>query len=248
MIATRGSTVRLASFDTLQRSRSEQLRAVGASGDYLAGELQRAIHHDRLGGDIARGRAIADSALAQVPWASMRPLERPYSFLIQHYAAIGDIARGEEIARDWAQNTPMEFRKRDSLAVLFSRGKLALAAGNAREALRLFQAADRRGCIGCYFPRYARAYDAMGQRDSARVWFERFAESTEPNATINYALELAHAYLRLGEINEDRKANAAAIKWYEAFAALWATSDTPALQDKVREIRTRIDRLRRQTG
>jgi hypothetical protein len=58
------------------------------------------------------------------------------------------------------------------------------------------------------------------------------------------AIELAHTYRRLGELYDERGDAKRAISWYDRFAALWAGSDTPALQAQVRTVRDRIDRLR----
>jgi tetratricopeptide (TPR) repeat protein len=120
-------------------------------------------------------------------------------------------------------------------------------AGDAREALRLFRLGDQGACAPCSFPRYARAYDALGQRDSARVYFERFATAHIPSTPLTDAAELAHTYLRLGELYEDRRDPANAIKWYTKFTDLWASADEP-LQAKVVEVRGRLERLRKVSG
>jgi len=120
-----------------------------------------------------------------------------------------------------------------------------LASGNGREALRLFKIADVRDCKPCFYPRYARAFDALNEPDSARVWYERFAVTVIPLYTLDQA-ELPNAYLRLGELYEQRHDVSAAISWYEKFAALLATTDAPFLQKKVREIRGRVAGLRNQ--
>ena len=114
-----------------------------------------------LAGDTARARAIADSGLAVASWESLEPMDRPYLAMLLYLASVGDVKRGADVARDWSRSTPTEFKRRDSLNVLVGRGELALASGNAREALRLFRIADVRDCEACFYPRYARAFDAM---------------------------------------------------------------------------------------
>src|SRR4029079_18358182 len=123
----------------------------------------------------ARARAIADSGLAVVPLESVKPMDRPYLEMLLYLASVGDVIRGADVAQEWSRATPTEFKRRDSLNVLVGRGELALAAGNAHDALRLFRIADVRDCQPCFYPRYARAFDAMSERDSARVWFELYA-------------------------------------------------------------------------
>jgi hypothetical protein len=89
-----------------------------------------------------------------------------------------------DVARDWSRSTPTEFKRRDSLNVLVGLGELALASGNAHDALRLFRIADVRDCQTCFYPRYARAFDAMSERDSARVWFEKNAAALVPGERV----------------------------------------------------------------
>lgn len=232
-------------FDSLVRLNTTLLENTESSGDYVAGELERAQLRATVAGDVVRARAIADSAIAVAHWESLRPMDRPYVAMLLYLASIRDTTRGAEMAREWSRTTPVEFKLRDSLDVLVGRGELALSSGNGREALRLFRIADVRGCAPCFFPRYARAFDAIGQRDSARVWFERYAAATHPLNALGDALELAHSYRRLGELYEERGDVNAAVQWYERFIALWAGSDTPALLASVRTIRGRVDKLRK---
>jgi DNA-binding SARP family transcriptional activator len=235
---------RVSAFDSLGRRNVAILKAYGSPGDFLAAELQRGQVHAILTGDSARARAIADSGLAVAPWASLRPMDRPYSAMLQYLASVGDVKRGVEVAGEWSRMTPTEFKRRDSLNVLIGRGEIALSARNAREAVRLFRLADARDCQLCFYPRYARAFDALGEEDSARVNFERYAAGSNGANAFGDAVELAHTYRRLGELAKIRHDARTAVAWYERFIALWATSDTPALQSEVRGIRGRVARLR----
>jgi tetratricopeptide (TPR) repeat protein len=235
----------LSAFDSLGQRNSAILKAYGSPGDLLGAELQRGQLHAILAGDTARAKAIVDSANAVAPWASLRPMDRPYLAMLQFLASVGDVKRGTEVAQEWSRTTPTEFKLRDSLNVLVGRGEIALSAGDAREALRLFRFADVRDCQLCFYPRYARAFDALSERDSARVYFERYAAISNGANAFGDAVELAHTYRRLGELYEERHDARAAVGWYERFTALWAKSDTPVLQVRVGEIRGRIDRLRK---
>jgi DNA-binding SARP family transcriptional activator/tetratricopeptide (TPR) repeat protein len=235
----------LSAFDSLGQRNSEILKAYGSPGDFLGAELQRGQLHATLAGDTARAKAIADSANMIAPWASLRPMDRPYLAMLQFLASVGDVKRGLEVAREWSRTTPIEFRRRDSLNVLVGRGEIALSAGDAREAVRLFRLADVRDCRLCFYPRYARAFDALSERDSARVYFERYAAASNGANALGDAVELAHTYFRLGEMSEDRGDARAALGWYERFSTLWAQSDAPALRDRVGDVRRRIERLRK---
>jgi tetratricopeptide (TPR) repeat protein len=232
-------------FDKMTRLNSTVIAKNGSLGDYLAAELTRAQLRATLTGDTVRARAIADSGLAAAHWDALAPMDRPYLSMLLYLASVGDVARGARVAREWSQATPTQYKRRDSLNILVGRGELALAASNGREALRLFKIADVRDCEACFYPRYARTFDALDEPDSARIWYERFAGTVIPLYTLDQA-ELPNAYLRLGELSEQRHDATAAIGWYDRFAALLATTDAPALQTKVREVRVRSARLRNQ--
>ena len=234
-------------FDDMARLTAILVRQHGSPGDYIAGQLRRAQLRATVAGDTARARAIADSALTGTQWDLVKPMDRPYLPIMLYLASVGDVKLGAAVAREWSRITPTEFKRRDSLRVLVGRGELALASGNPREALRLFHVADVRDCQPCFFPRYARAFDALGGRDSARTWYERYASAVAPWHDLDDAMELPHTYLRLGELYEERHEVSAAVDWYEHFVNLWANSDTPALQAKVREVRGRVDSLRKKT-
>ena len=232
-----------AASDSMERLTANLTRQYGSPGDYLAEQLNRARLRAIVAGDTGRARAIADSGLAVARWDSLKPMDRPYLAMLQYLASVGDVKRGSELAHEWSRITPTEFKRRDSLNVLVGRGELALASGDAREALRLFRLADVRYCRPCFFPRYARAFDALSQRDSARVWFERYVATRSLLHASGDAVELGHVYRRLGELNEKRGDVRAAVMWYERFGTLWARSDMPALQTQVRDVRARVQKL-----
>jgi DNA-binding SARP family transcriptional activator len=233
----------LATFDSMATVRATIARKYGSSGDYLALQLERALTHATLAGDTARARAIADSALAVVSWQLLKQMDRPYLAMLLYLASVHDIERGDALAGEWSRRTPTEFKRRDSLNVLIGRGELALASGNAHDALRFIRLSDFLYCQTCFYPRYARAFDAIGEGDSARVWFERTATAVHWLGLIGSSLELPHTFRRLGELAEARGDVVSATRWYKRFVALWATSDIPALQASVRTIRGRLDKL-----
>jgi tetratricopeptide (TPR) repeat protein len=237
-----------ATFDSMTRLMATVVEKHGSSGDYLTGQLYRARLRATLAGDTARARAIADSGFAVAQLESLKPMDRPYVAMLLYLASVGEVQRGADVAREWSRTTPKEFRRRDSLNVLVGRGELALASGNAREALRLFRIADFRDCDVCFYPRYARAFDAIGERDSARVWFKKYATLVAPRHALDDIAELAHVYLRLGELYEERQDVNSAVDWYGRFTTLWATTDTPVLQARVRDVRGRVDRLQKQVS
>jgi eukaryotic-like serine/threonine-protein kinase len=232
----------LAAFDSLNNLLAHQYLETGAVRGYMGDQLQRARLYVDVAGEPSRALAIVDSALAKVDWARLDPLDRPYGQLITVLAQAGDTARARSYAAEWARETPAEFRMIDSLGVLDGRGEIALAEGNPREALRLMHAADIRGCIPCFYPGYAEAYDELKEPDSSLVWYQKYANATVPGNPMGDAFDLARTYLRLGELYEDRHDPKDAIKYYTALANLWAHAD-PVLQPTVADVKRRIARL-----
>ena len=223
-----------------------QLKDNGSLGNFLAAELQRARVHVVLVGDTLRARAIADAAFRVAPWERITRFDRPYAAMLLYLASIRDENAGRALVSEWSRGTTAEWKMRDSLGVLIGRGEVALSAGHASEAVKLFRAADVSGCEPCFYPRYARAFDVSGQRDSARLYYERYAAAHLPNLPLSEGEELANTYLRLGVLFEERRDAKAAIGWYEKFTTLWAKADTPVLRAKVREVQGRLERLRKQ--
>jgi tetratricopeptide (TPR) repeat protein len=189
---------------------------------------------------------MIQKGMAAVPWASLEPIDRPYEQAITALAFVGDTTGAAAIAEDWATHMPQAYKLRDSLDVLTARSELALARRNPREALRLLRLADVKNCAACFFPRYARIFDALNMPDSVAIYYERYATATIPNNASGDAYELARAYRRLGEIYEQRQDWARAEQRYQDFVSLWEHADA-ALQPAVRDVRARIARMRAKT-
>jgi hypothetical protein len=75
------------------------------------------------------------------------------------------------------------------------------------------------------------------------VWYEKYVSTQSPDLDMIDAFQLAHAYLRLGELYEERREWKKAVERYQDFITLWSKAD-PSLQSSVREVTARIARLR----
>jgi tetratricopeptide (TPR) repeat protein len=135
----------------------------------------------------------------------------------------------------------------DSLDVLTAQGEIALAQGNPVEALRLWRAADKRGCESCFHVKYARAFEALKQPDSSRVWYEKYLAAYETDNSLGDTFVLAHVHKWLGEYYDERQQWVKAIKSYQDFTTLWEKAD-PALQPAVRAVKERIVLLQKKVG
>ncbi|MDH4352005.1 MAG: tetratricopeptide repeat protein, partial [Gemmatimonadota bacterium] len=192
--------------------------------------------------DKPRAAALLDTALRRYPLDGVALADRPYLRMADAWAYFGrpDQARGVlaeyERVVDPAirEGAPFEYGVR---------GQIALAEGRPNEGVGQYRRFDREiSCPVCVLPDLARAYDVLGERDSALVVYERYVDTPWIFRAANDASSLAPAYKRLGELYEERGDREKAMKYYGDFADLWAEAD-PELQPVVRDVRARIARL-----
>jgi len=89
------------------------------------------------------------------------------------------------------------------------------------------------------------AHDKLGRADSAIADGEAFLKVIRagPGFGINQSLFRASILQRLGELYESKAQSDKALQHYQEFVDLWKTAD-PELQPRVRDVKSRIDRLR----
>jgi tetratricopeptide (TPR) repeat protein len=228
---------RLALYDSLRRPNTAGPRGV---------DLQRVRVHIAMG-DVAGARDMIEKGLAARPWGSAEPLDRPYPGMIAALVLVGDTARAAAIAAEWTTHMPQQYKLRDSLDVLAAKSELALARGDPNEALRMLRLSDVHGCRACFYPRYARIFEALHMPDSAAAYYEKFASATTPGTPLTDAYYLARTYRRLGEIYEQRRDWRRAMDRYQDFVNLWEHADA-SLQPAVKDARARIERIRPKAG
>jgi tetratricopeptide (TPR) repeat protein len=84
-------------------------------------------------------------------------------------------------------------------------------------------------------------YDQLAEADSALALYRRFVET--PSSSFGHdAGHLAHAYVRIGYLYEQRGDWEQAIEYYGRFVSLWENAD-PEMQSWVEEVRHTIARL-----
>jgi tetratricopeptide (TPR) repeat protein len=126
-------------------------------------------------------------------------------------------------------------------------GDAALFEGRADEALRRYRARSSGECFTCQMADVARAFNLLGQTDSAIVYYERYVSTPNTGRANSDAFRLAEAYLRLGGLYEAKGDARKAIGRYEDFVELWKNAD-PDRQPIVAEARATIRRLRARIG
>jgi tetratricopeptide (TPR) repeat protein len=212
------------------------------AGRYLAFASVRAVLERLLLDDPARAREVLDDALMQYPLESLPPLDRPYERLARAYAAAGDPQRGRELIGEFDAIPEADHTDDTERARHGALGLAALADGRLEEAVVEFRMwDDGNSCATCADPWLARVYDQLGVTDSALVLYQRFVEMPSMSYG-NDAGHLPHAYVRVGELYEQRGDWETAVEYYGRFVSLWENAD-PELQPWVEEVRQTIARL-----
>jgi tetratricopeptide (TPR) repeat protein len=194
--------------------------------------------------NAASAKATVKRALERVPISSLAAPDRPWTALLKIATVTRDAAAARTYAaaqeRDMVSATLGTFKG----AVPVTRGVLALAENRPADAAALFAEADKADLgpeqIG---PWRAQALDLANQPDSAIAEFERFVAFRDAVYSLHRDY-LAGSHKRLGELYDAKGNVAKAIENYEKFVGLWKDADTE-LQPKVREVKARLDALRR---
>jgi serine/threonine protein kinase/tetratricopeptide (TPR) repeat protein len=244
-LALRNALVAAGQLDSaraIEELRRSILRTNTDTASLLLSEVNETLIRTEFGGD-ANGAARLDPVLRDGRLNALLPLDRPYSALVTTLAATGRVADAKRVLAEWATSIPQELSRVQGWSIATARGEVLLAEKNGAGALAAFRAGDSIGCIPCAWPNYARAYDAMGKRDSAIFWYEKYLSSSSvllSNAA--HARLLAQAYRRLGELHEDAGHTKEALQRYSDFVALWKNADA-SLQPAVKSAKERIARL-----
>jgi eukaryotic-like serine/threonine-protein kinase len=211
-------------------------------GVYLARAARSAVSGRLLHDDPARARRRLDDALARYALEDLVPLDRPYAQLAVAYAATDDPARARQLVAEHEATADADHGRDAERAMYGALGVAALAEGRLEEAVAaLRRYDDGNACVTCATVWLARAYDRMGNADSARVLYERFV--TAPSASVfQDAGHLGHAYLRLGELYEQLGDRGKAAEYYGRLVRLWDQAD-PDMLGWVRQSRAALARL-----
>ena len=199
----------------------------------------------RLGRGREAAEQIVNTALARHPLESLDPLDRPYLGLASFYAELGDAGRARRMVAQYDATVPDLLRHGDRRDYNI-RAAIALAEGRPREAVsELGQGLDWTGAgpnrIGLLF-QLARALDSAGSTDSAAAAWDEALRAPSVDRVLFNAVDVPHAYQRLGEIYEQKGDRSKALEYYGKLVDLWKDAD-PDLQPVVRDVRQRMARL-----
>jgi tetratricopeptide (TPR) repeat protein/tRNA A-37 threonylcarbamoyl transferase component Bud32 len=248
---------RLAELATLQGKTSE---AATHWRDALAATEQRGLPREYIETAVAEARADllvtgdADAAVRKVdailqryPLENLPVLDRPYTSLIRFYAFADRVSRARELLAEYEATGTPEYNRETRALHHHALGVLALAEGRPRDAIADFERADDGPCTICALPGLARAYDMAGEGDSVLALYERYvATPWLERIELDYFI-LPAAYVRLGELYEERGNRERAILYYDKFVELWRDAD-PELHPSVRDVQERLSRLVAEPG
>ena len=246
--ATRG---RLAEAEEETRIRTAFLTQSEISTEYYQTVVQAAwtdvVIRLRPEQAVARLR----EALERYPLADLDPRDRPYLELAEVFARAGSPETAVELVEDMRTQFETSDLKRVRSDLRRVEGEIALAEGRPEAAMESFLRAFEDFCHICPLPGLARAYEALGQRDSTIAAFTRYVETPYSDRFLPYTYPLGQAlaptYERLGELHDEAGNLDEAAQHYARFVELWAEADEE-LQPRVRAAQDRLDSIVSERG
>jgi tetratricopeptide (TPR) repeat protein len=200
--------------------------------------------------DASRARTLLDRAVRRAAIDSIPDRERNYGFYLAVAAAAGDTVR----ARTWHAESR---RRAEALGNTAGReagesladAQLAIAEGRYEDAREKLDEADRRNHSRTDILSSLRffALDRLERTDSAIVAGEAYVAGSHPQRLSQDVAFLAGIRQRLGEMYEQKGNVDKALEHYTAFVELWKDADAE-LQPRVRDVRSRVERLQRRRG
>jgi tetratricopeptide (TPR) repeat protein/tRNA A-37 threonylcarbamoyl transferase component Bud32/TolB-like protein len=227
-----------------ERQRQQELmRRRGQPWNVMAIDIVNAMMLVTQVGDQKSALRILDSAVAANPMSAMPAVDRPYVLLAQAYALAGAPARATEVLTEHRREVPPEIRNGDTWRHV-AQGNVDLAEGRPREALEAFRTYLKEdACAPCVKAFEARAWEALGQPDSAIAAYQVLA--TPGGHGLRFRTDgamLSPALKRMGELQEERGDKAGAIETYTRVLQNWSRADA-ALQPQVKEVKQRLANL-----
>ena len=248
MVAARG---RLAEADGYVADAMEANEARGVGGEYIEDAIQGGWIDLAIRGDAPAAVRRVNSALDRYPLDGMDALDRPYVELAELYARAGDPTRALALLEAFEAEVPIELRGGMRPDLERARAEVALAEGDADEALAAFRRSDDGYCSICPLPGMARAWEISGRSDSAiaaldtyvnSTWFLRFyGEEYGLGGLLGPGLE------RLAQLYDESGDPENAALYYARFAELWEDAD-PELRPRVDAAQRRLEEILAERG
>ena len=197
---------------------------------------------DTAGALRALERANEVVSLDELPFA-----DRDHPNRAALLAALGEVEDARAVLEEFEVGADPDLKRASENNVYRALGRIALAEGDAGQALEFFRQSDRGRCSICPKLGMAMAFEAAGQPDSALAWYESYLEDRQPNrmywdqAGLGYSLQKA---ARLADSLGDTEK---AALYYAQFVELWAEADDE-LQPQVEAAQSRLEAILRERG
>jgi tetratricopeptide (TPR) repeat protein len=209
--------------------------------------LASALHRQQL----ADGVRALDSVRAALTERSADPLDRHDLDYADAYARLGRPELAQPLLAGFARSASRDAKLARWADWQLAQGEVALAEGKAAVALAAFRNAAladsgrlESQVSARWHERLARAFDAIGQRDSAVVHYEDVRSRRDAGAYERAGLILPEGLRRLGVLYQEAGDLTRARQCFEEFVALWRDADAE-LQPQVADVRSRLAALPR---
>ena len=200
-------------------------------------------------GDTARAIATLGAILEAEPLEGMEPLNRPYLWFANWYARAGDRVASEALLAEYESEVSEVYRGGRGVknSYLANEASLLRSEGKHAEALILLRQREPDDCGLCGFIAPAQIFEALGQADSAIVYYEGYLETSDiahaawDNENRGPTLE------RLGQLYDEAGDHEKAAVYYARLVELWKDAD-PELQPRVQAAQARLEEIVRERG
>ncbi|MCL7983167.1 MAG: hypothetical protein M8862_11640, partial [marine benthic group bacterium] len=197
--------------------------------------------------DTAAAVAMIDRTLEEVELEGLPVADWSAEWLAAILAMAGQSDRAEALLDEATELLDPRLRpafERNSHA---ARGEIALSRGDPQRALEEFRQQPPDDCRPCAALGPARAFEAMGQADSAIVYFEEYLARPYHWRVFPDASFRAGVLESLGALYEEKDDLEQAAGWYAQLVELWEDAD-PELQPRVRAAQEKLEEIMRERG
>jgi len=231
------------------RARWEEAAAIQAANGSPVEALRNLVAVEVID-RMARGTADREgieAALSRYPLADMDPLARPYLDVAETWALLGFPEEARSTLTAFEAVTPENFQRGFRYQRHLVSGEIALEEGRIDDAIAEFRQSASRPQELAPLVQLARAFDAAGNADSARVYYRRFLEQPHWLSVIPYSTYLAGTLERSAALEYDAGNLREAAARLAELVALWAGADEE-LQPRVQAAQARLQQILEEIG
>lgn len=127
--------------------------------------------------DFARASAELNAAVQRTPIDSIAPLRRPLPELAAAFALLGDTTRALALLERYEAEFSDEAKRYGAETVAYAYGLIALRSRDPARAVQELKLVPSPDCLVCGLPELGRAYEAAGDRASARKQYRTYLET-----------------------------------------------------------------------